>query len=175
MFSVSRPNTLEFALPNVLRSRNNQVSRDEVVKSIGESLGKDAFKSVKCVQKSSTGFSFRVTFKANSVAPRESLLTKGLFIRGCFCYLSAVESQYYVVIVSNLPCELEDDDVATVLKDYGDVKEIFRHKDKLGLETGDRRVLMELERHIPGKLSFEPFWAYVKYRGQPLSCLHCNW
>ena len=82
-------NTLEFALPNVLWSRDNQVSRDEVVKAIG----KDAFKSIKCVQQSSTGFSFRVTFKLNTVTQRENLLTKGLYIRGCFCYLSGVESQ----------------------------------------------------------------------------------
>ena len=175
MFSVRRPDTLEFALPNCLRKLDSPVTRDDVLSSILESIGRPAVKSIKCVQRSSSGFGFRITFKNGTNKERESLLTKGIYLRGCFCYLSGVEISYQVVIVSNLPCELDDSDVSLVLREYGEVKDVIRHTDKLGIETGDRRVLMVLKKHIPSKLSFEPFLAYVRYRGQPCCCNHCNW
>ena len=152
MFSVRRPDTLEFALPNCLRRLDSPVTRDDVLSSIAESIGRASMKLIKCVQRSSSGFGFRVTFKNGANKERESLLTKGIYLRGCFCYLSGVERSYQVVIVSNLPSELADSDVSLVLRDYGEVKDIIRHTDKLGIETGDRRVLMILKKNIPSKL-----------------------
>jgi hypothetical protein len=68
-----------------------------------------------------------------------------------------------------------DDDVRLVFVPYGKVNDVIRNRNKHGLDTGDRRLLIILSSHIPARVFMEPYLAYVKYRGQPLCCFHCNW
>jgi len=62
-FSVRRSDTLELSLPNYMRSRNNNISRSDFCKAVFESLGQAAKTAIKCVQRSTSGTNFRVTFK----------------------------------------------------------------------------------------------------------------
>lgn len=175
MFHVKRPNTLEFSLSPYLRRQRDKVSREEVIASLKSSLNQNEFSKIKCIQASDNGMAFRVTFNENSPRARESLLTKGIHVRNTFLYLAEAEPTFTVVSVSNLPFELSDAAVSTVLKSYGHVKKVLRNVDRNGLETGDRRILMTLDHHIPNLILLDPYRAYVRYRGQPQCCHHCNW
>jgi hypothetical protein len=175
MFAIRRPNTIELSLPTSIRRSREIVSRDDVIKSINAVLGNDSRTSIQCIQRATNGMSYRVTFKPESLRPRESLLTKGIYLKGTFCYFMGAEATYQVITVSNVPFEVSDAGVQAFFETYGEVREIIRNKDKYGFETGDRRLLMVLGHHIPASVFLDPFTAHVKYRNQPLCCYHCNW
>lgn len=67
------------------------------------------------------------------------------------------------MLVKNLPYEMPDQ-----------VKKVIRVLDSDGLETGDRRVFMDLAFHIPHMAFFDPYFAFVHYKNQPKSCFNCN-
>ena len=175
MFSVHRPCTLELGLPRQLQNLRQPVTREEIILAIGKVLGSDMRTFIKCIQVSNSGYSCRVTFKEGSDRQREQLFIKGIYIRGCFCFLNGVESPQQVVTVSNLPCEVNDDDIKEFFEKYGEVNQVVRNFDKYGLETGDRRLFMSLNEHIPSSVLLDPYVANVKYRSQPLCCFSCNW
>lgn len=175
MFATRRPNTIELSLPTSIRRNREIVTRDDVIKSIKNVLGNDSRTSIQCIQRATNGMSYRVTFKPESLRPRESLLTQGIYLKGTFCYFMGAEATYQVITVSNLPFEVSDAGVQAFFETFGEVREIIRNKDKYGFETGDRRLLMVLGHHIPASVFLDPFTAHVKYRDQPLCCYHCNW
>jgi hypothetical protein len=174
-FLVSRSHTLELSLPRNLRVSRDFVPREDFILAVVNAIGNEARQSIKCIQRADTGLGFRVTFKANCVRFRESLLTKGVNIKGTFCHFNEAESVHNVVTVSNLPFELDDKRIAEVFGKYGMVKDVIRNIDDNGFETGDRRLLMILREHIPAAVFLSPYCAHVKYRGQPLCCFNCNW
>lgn len=174
MFKVQRKLTLEFSIPSYLRTKNDRISRDEVVRSIRDSLRESSDK-IRCVQASSNGFSYRVSFKPGAEGVMEALLMKGLYLRRSFVFLSEAEPQFTVLTVSNLPFELPDDALSMFLTPYGVVKSVIRNKDTYGFENGDRRVLISLTKHVPSMIFLEPYIAYVKYKDQPRCCHHCNY
>ena len=172
-FKVERKFTLEFSLPSQI-VKNSSIARPDVVESLKSTLKGD-FSKVKCVQPSVNGRSFRVTFKDGSQRAFENLFVKGLHIKNSFFFLNEAEPSCSVLLVSNLPSELDDSKVKDFFSKFGDVRRITRILDRDGIETGDRRVMITLSHNIPSRTLLSPYIAYVKYRGQPQCCHHCNW
>lgn len=166
MFQVRRSETLEFSIPDHLR-KSEGVTRADVVASLKTATGAN-FKFIKCVQASPNRNSYHISFKANAQIHKENLFTRGLFIKGLFLHFSEAETSCAVVTVRNLPCELEDDDVATFFKDFGVIKKIARNVDVNGLETRDRRIFITLSHHIP-HMVFS--WACCKAKGHTAAVL----
>lgn len=106
---------------------------------------------------------------------RDQLLTKGIYLKGTFCYLTEAQPKHKVITVSNLPFEMGDDLIKDFFSHYGEVRGLIRNVDKYGIETGDRRLLMVLSHHIPSRVSLDPFRAQVRYLGQPCCCFNFNW
>jgi len=168
-FSVRRPDTLELSLPNYMRSRNNNISRTDFCKSVFESLGDEAKGQIKCIQRSSSGTNFRVTFKPGQDDLRDKLLIEGIHLYGNFCYFLESESRAQVVTVFNLPT------VGQAFTKYGFVRSVSRPVDRWGIETGDRKVLIQMQYHIPNLVFIGKFPAIITYPRQPMCCHHCNW
>ena len=124
MFKIARKLTLEFSIPSFLRNSRDKISRDEVVRSIRESM-REFSEKIQCVQASANGNSYRISFKAGGEKAMESLLMKGLYFRRSFVFLNEAEPQYTVLTVSNLPFELSDDVLSAFLATYGNVKKVL--------------------------------------------------
>lgn len=175
MYNIQRPDTVELSIPSYLKRSRQIPSRDELLDAVLKSLGPNARSSIKCVQQSANGSSFRVSFKPEAARLRDQLLTKGIYLKGTFCYLTEAQPKHKVITVSNLPFEMGDDLIKGFFSHYGEVRGLIRNIDKHGIETGDRRLLMVLSHHIPSKVSLDPFRAQVRYLGQPCCCFNCNW
>ena len=174
-FNLARPNTLELFVPNNLRRTIKNLSRADYVNSVFRSLGTDAKRHVKCIQMGPTGYSCRVTFKEGASRPKEALLAKGIHMRNNFLFFQEAQRSSFVINISNLPCELPDATVADLFSTYGLVKRSIRIKDLDGLETGDRRLIMDLRYHVPARLPVGNFTASIWYQGRPTCCSSCNW
>lgn len=64
-FSIRRPETIELVLPFHFKQQKIVVSRDQFCESVFNVLGRAAVSVLQCIQRSSSGGSFRVTFKPN--------------------------------------------------------------------------------------------------------------
>ena len=172
---VKRPDTLELTLPAYYRQRNLQVSRDQMCNSVLNLLGRDAANSIKCLQRSSSGGSFRVTFKPNKEALKDRLLMEGIILHNTPVFFRESEPRGSSVLIQNLPTEVPDTALGRHFSQYGQIRKIVRAKDALGIETGDRRMLITLSHHIPNLMHVGKFSCLVNYQGQPMCCHHCNW
>ena len=175
MFMVGRPDTLEMFIPPSLSKDPASLTRNEFIASLMDVTGVAAYPKIKCVQKSSSGKSYRVTFKPGSVRVRDNLLDQGLYLKGCFSFFSEVEVKNHVIHLADLPCEIEDEGVKDYFDLYGEVKSVIRCTDEHGFETGDRRIRIILRNHVPATIQMGPFTVRVSYKEQPLCCYHCNW
>ena len=175
LLNPGRPNTLELFVPNYLRRSIRNLTRADYVNAVFRSLGTDAKRHIKCIQMGPTGFSCRVTFKEGASRTKESLLAKGIHMRNNFLFFQEAQRSSFALNVSNLPCELSDEVVANIFSKFGDVKRNIRIKDIDGLETGDRRLIIELRYHVPARLPVGKFTASVWYTGRPTCCSSCNW
>lgn len=107
-FKVDWKCTLEFSLPSHI-AKNSSIVRSDVVDFLKSTLKGD-FSKMKCVQPSVNGRSFSVTFKDGSQRAFENLFVKGLHIKNSF-FLSEPEPSCSVLIVSNLPSELDNSNI----------------------------------------------------------------
>ncbi|KAJ4446457.1 hypothetical protein ANN_13153 [Periplaneta americana] len=82
------------------------------------------------------------------------------------------------VKIYNLPPELSNTNISTVLEKYGTVysvtddsrRQAFRYKIKNGVRT----VKMGLKTHIPSYIDVCGFKALVSYENQPTTCSYCH-
>lgn len=174
-FDPARPHTLELFVPNNIRRSIKNLTRADYVNAVFRSLGTDAKRHVKCIQMGPTGYSCRVTFKDNAPRHQENLLAKGIHLRNNFLFFQEAQKSSFSVNVCNLPCEFSDEAVTRVFSKYGTIRKSIRVKDLDGLETGDRRLVMELRYHIPSRIPLGKYTAAIWYYGRPECCNHCNW
>lgn len=82
------------------------------------------------------------------------------------------------VRVYDLPPEVSDDDVGSVLGRYGTVKRVIREKfpadTGLDMFTGVRGVYMEVEKEIPSALHFRDRKGHIFYVGNKDKCFLCR-
>ncbi|XP_078494777.1 uncharacterized protein LOC144749691 [Ciona intestinalis] len=83
------------------------------------------------------------------------------------------------VAIGWTPIPLENDRLTRYLEEnYGKVHAIKRRKDKRGMDTGLRIVVMAKdvlkENPIPSYISVDGYQLYVKYNGQKETCKYCN-
>jgi RNA recognition motif-containing protein len=80
------------------------------------------------------------------------------------------ESRQKTIYVTNLPCEMPAQEVVNSYSPFGTVTRITAVTDDLGIETGERLIVMTLTEHIPHCLKIQGFFVFNRYRGQPPSC-----
>lgn len=80
--------------------------------------------------------------------------------------------------VRNLPPEISDDAVKSLLNQYGLVfnLKIDKYEDGpfQGIPNGDRSALMCVRKYIPNYVMLNGYEAKIEYRGQPKSCRKCG-
>jgi len=82
------------------------------------------------------------------------------------------------VRVANLPPEVPEEVLRTMMTRYGDVKDvqvetwsrIYRYK----VSNGVRVVMMSLAKHIPSTITIAGHRVLVSYEGQPMTCYRCQ-
>ncbi|KAJ8044211.1 Zinc finger CCHC domain-containing protein 3 [Holothuria leucospilota] len=90
----------------------------------------------------------------------------------CTAYSEPVK----LVTVLHVPFELDDDVVRFVLKKYGKVLSgrFVRYAAHPTLFNGNRQYQMELDRDIPSSVNLGGRECWVRYGGQPRTCLKCG-
>ncbi|XP_063964322.1 uncharacterized protein LOC129274121 [Lytechinus pictus] len=80
------------------------------------------------------------------------------------------------VTVLHVPLELDDNAVRFVLKKYGKVLagRFLTFKDRPALLSGVRQYRMEVESSIPSSINLGGRNCWVRYDGQPRTCLKCG-
>jgi hypothetical protein len=82
------------------------------------------------------------------------------------------------VRLANLPPEIADRVIKTVLEKYGEVKdtmaETWGRAYRYPVNNGMRAATMALVTHIPSHLIVEGHRSLVSYDGQPTTCYGCN-
>ena len=112
----------------------------------------------------------------SSEAKRAVCSQKVMMIGTVECEVLNFSQRSTLVQVHHYPAEADDDELAVVLKDFGDVVGI-RSQHWVGLKTittGTRLCEMKLARDIPRNLRMERMRLKVWYKGQPLECDICK-
>jgi hypothetical protein len=82
------------------------------------------------------------------------------------------------VRLANLPPEIADRAIKTVLEKYGEVKDIMAETGgrayRYSVNNGIRAATVALVTHIPSHLIVEGHRSLVSYDGQPTTCYGCN-
>jgi hypothetical protein len=170
---LRRPETLELHLPLKV-ARDYKVSRNQARDEILKVIKPENAKAIKCIQSSPNGKSFFITFRTGNDGLRNHLLNQGVYFKGLFVSFLETESCQKTVYVTNLPCEMSAEEVVHSYSPFGTVTRITAVTDELGIETGERLLVMTLIEHIPHCLKIQGFFVFNRYRGQPPSCFLCN-
>ncbi|XP_071851509.1 uncharacterized protein [Apostichopus japonicus] len=81
-----------------------------------------------------------------------------------------------IITVLHVPYELDDNVVRFVLGRYGKVVggTFLTYKDQSGVFNGIRQYKVVLEKDVPSSLKLAGRQCWVRYRGQPITCLKCD-
>ncbi|PIK37534.1 putative zinc finger CCHC domain-containing protein 3-like [Apostichopus japonicus] len=97
------------------------------------------------------------------------------------CGLNGVTSTSYtyqvkIVTVLYVPFELDDNVVRFILGKYGKVcgSRFQEYREFHGLFNGTRQYKVELEKDIPSSLKLGGRNCWIRYSGQPRTCLKCD-
>ena len=85
------------------------------------------------------------------------------------------------ILLSKIPPNFDLDVIRTVLKNFGKVSkcewEVYADRamgDLVGCKTGFIKIRMVVEKHVPSYVNIGPYRCYVTYKGQPITCRHCD-
>ena len=88
---------------------------------------------------------------------------------------------YRDVLLSKIPPNFNLEVIKMVLKNYGQVNkidwEVYADRamgDLVGCKTGFIKIRMVVDQHIPSYVNVGPYRCYVTYKGQPITCRHCD-
>ena len=88
---------------------------------------------------------------------------------------------YRDVLLSKIPPNFNLEVIKMVLKIYGNVTkidwEVYADRamgDLVGCKTGFIKIRMVVDQHIPSYVNVGPYRCYVTYKGQPITCRHCD-
>lgn len=99
-------------------------------------------------------------------------------VKGQVIELVSRESNLTTVTVVSVPESVPDRLVESTLAEYGPVtkvtRETFPQKELEGIETGNRRVLMEMKKPVPNFLYLRGRRVACGYDGLKRVCLRCN-
>ena len=151
----------------VVKKGEEGVSIFDILKRCGVKPGEDLM-AVQVLP----GGKFDVTFRAVEVKERfmPSLIAEPEI--DATSYANPVK----VITVLHVPHEVDDNEVRFVLKRYGKVVagRFLAYRDYPGVFNGIRQYRMEVEKDIPSSLSFGGRECWVRYEGQPRTCLKCG-
>lgn len=119
----------------------------------------------------------RFFITVNSLRAVDRLRALGaLTIGGSDYPLVSLASKMKLVTVLHLPTELPDSDLDQVLSGYGRVMKSHRerYKDYPTVETGARKVLLEVTREVPNFISVRGFQGMCLYAGMRKVCRRCS-
>ncbi|XP_071509053.1 uncharacterized protein [Diadema antillarum] len=161
-------------MPEVQRSRSALVVVMEKAAGIFEVLtkaGVSVADHLVAVQ-SLPGANFDVTFKEEEY--------KEKFVRVLQQDQRAVKTAYSgsikIVTVLHVPFEVDDNQVRFILSRYGKVLagRHLQHREHPGLFNGTRQYRIDLKTDIPSTLSLGGRECWIRYEGQPRTCLKCG-
>ncbi|KAG0432162.1 hypothetical protein HPB47_021106, partial [Ixodes persulcatus] len=121
------------------------------------------------------GGRFTLTVKTSDAA--DKLREAGCLVVGGSSYeLLPLASKVKAVTLLLLPVEVPDYAVAQVLGAYGKVIRMTRetHREYPSLETGTRRVVMEMEKEVPNYTQVCGFQGMCLYSGMRKTCRRCG-
>ena len=85
------------------------------------------------------------------------------------------------ILLSKIPPNFDLDAIKTILKNFGKVSkcewEVYADRamgDLVGCKTGFIKIRMVVEKHLPSYVNIGPYRCYVTYKGQPITCRHCD-
>ena len=88
---------------------------------------------------------------------------------------------YRDVLLSKIPPNFNLEVIKMVLKNFGKVNkidwEVYADRamgDLVGCKTGFIKIRMVVDQHIPSYVNVGPYRCYVTYKGQPITCRHCD-
>ena len=88
---------------------------------------------------------------------------------------------YRDVLLSKIPPNFNLEVIKTVLRNFGKVTkcdwEVYQDRamgDLVGCKTGYVKIRMVVDKHIPSYVNVGAYRCYVTYRGQPITCRHCD-
>ena len=88
---------------------------------------------------------------------------------------------YRDVLLSKIPPNFNLEVIKMVLKTYGKVNridwEVYADRamgELVGCKTGFIKIRMVIDQHIPSYVNVGPYRCYVTYKGQPITCRHCD-
>ena len=118
------------------------------------------------------GRSFDITFRTEELKRQFTPVINGSEGATVTSYSDRIK----IVNVIKVPFELNDNVVRYVLGNYGKVLEgrFQQMKEYPGLRNGTRQYKIKLEKDIPSSIRFGGRSCWVRYQGQPRTCLSCG-
>lgn len=115
-----------------------------------------------------------ITFKSTVI--RDHFMKQQMSYKGQQVYCSLLDSERKLVILRDVPGELDDKDIIQVINTYGKVQSFQSStlKNYPTIRTTSRRILMTMMKKIPNYLKIKGFKIKVLYEGVVKVCKHCN-
>lgn len=92
--------------------------------------------------------------------------------------LVSLETNLTVVTVSKAPVAMDDAHIVAALAQYGTVKDIkretYEHPELNSIETGNRRVIMEMKSPVPNFIRIRGKRIIFRYPGMRRVCFRCG-
>lgn len=148
-----------------------QVKTKQVLEAVVSAI---SLRDLRSVRPSGLGRFFVTTHTMRAV---EKLRAMGaLTVTGKEYPLVSLASSMKLITVLHLPTELPDNDLSDVLGRYGRVVKMHREKyrDYPTVETGARKVLLEVSGEVPNFVSVRGFQAMCLYVGMRKVCRRCS-
>lgn len=150
-------------------------SPDVRVKQVIEAtISAVSLKNLRIVRPAGYGKFFITVHTAAAV---ETLRALGsLTLAGKTFPLVSLSSTMKVITLLNLPGELSDECVLQAMSQYGRVVKLHRetYRDFPTIETGARKILIEVRQEVPNFLSIRGYQATALYTGMKKLCRRCG-
>jgi hypothetical protein len=92
---------------------------------------------------------FFITFLSGNDCLCDHLLTQAVYLKGMYVSFLEWESCQKTISISNIPCEMSNNDVVNAYTHFGTVKCVTVVCDDLGIETRKCLIVIMLTEHIP--------------------------
>lgn len=143
---------------------------NEVVEMVKEKLANiNEITQVETTSKNQVIFTFKTT------VIRDTLMDQQLIYKGQQVLCSLLDSERKMVILREVPGELEDSEIIKVLNGYGRVQSFQSStlKNYPMIRTTARRIIMSMTKKIPNYLKIKNFVIKVTYEGVIKVCKNC--
>ena len=145
-------------------------SSSDVLPQLLGCLPRDKVKAVQFLR----GGVVRLTFE--DVAVRDDVLARGISFQEIQLRVVSAMSEVRVLYVRDLPVEVPDDVVSSLLASFGDVVHVIRptYKDFPSVCDGNRVVGIVLKQDVPYFVRIADCNCRVWYARQPVQCVICR-